>query len=431
MSDFAARFRVEADPSGFVRGMDVANTSANNLKKGLAGIGLDLKGLGSGILGAGLVRMFMSAADQARQVAAEAAKTGEHIDWGTAALVRFGDTLAKVKALAFEGAKTVATFTENVGLSLASKVYGVEAAVLAAQKMAREANAAADKVNAEKIANAEKELAKFRAENTFKRASDEEKVNILLARQLELLKQQNEAGRDTEAGVKLQLEIERNRAEIADANTRIEKERAKVSAELAKMLDEAVTKAEEEGNARRAALVAEQDQIIVGYEREAQLKAQTAELEAQERKLSKLLALSEMMNGAGGSVFRQASDAELQERLRRSQQSVINQQNSLVGKDGSVGAMIVGADIARLQVEIANIRSELATRAQLRRDFELGGEAMARRNFKGDPLAFDDEFARLVADTRSAKEIQAETLSTLRRMEDRQKTGAPVMVMNK
>jgi hypothetical protein len=425
MAEFSAGFKVTADPTAFEAGMARANAAGTRFKKALASIGVEARGMGLGLaVGVGLAAL-RNAVEDAKKTAKEARKLGKDVDGGTMALVRFGETMSGLRGLGTTAFGAIAQGMEKVGLFVGGLVYGFDNAADAAAKMKKEAEAAAKALTDEKLMAAQRDLAKFREETGFKRASDEEKINLLLSRQVEMLREQAKVGQDTAEGVKLQL------ADIAEVSGRIEKQRAQAAEEKAKLDAESAKAAQEEKAAREQALQAEQDQITAGYEREAQLKAQTAELEAQERRLSKMLALSSMLNSAGGSVFRQASDSELQERLRRSQQTVINQQNSIVGKDGSVGALIVGADIGRLQIEIANIKSELAAREQLRRDYQIGGEAMARRNFKGDPLSFDDEFARLVADTRTNKEIQAEALRQLREINDRQKNGIAVVNLNK
>lgn len=428
--DFGVGFRVYADSTGFKKGIAEANDAANGLKHALKEVGISLRGAGLGTLLAGIIAGLRSAVNIAQEMVSEQRKLGQEIDAGALALVRFGDTMAKVKQIGFSVFSTIAQGMEQVGIYVGALVYGWDNAADAARKMGEEAEAAAKKMDSEKLIAAEKELNKVRADNTYKRSTDEERIGILLSRQVELLKEQNAVGKDTAAGVTLQAEIEKNRAQIADVSANIEKERAKAGVDLAKAMDEAVTLAEQERLTREQTLTTQGEQLNAEFYRTEELKKQTAALEDQERRLSKMLALSSMLNAAGGSVFNDASPEALRERLRRDQQRLIDQQNNPVGKDGSVGQMIIGADIGRLQIEIQNIKAELAFREKINRDYELGGEALARRNFRGDPIEFDRVFQQIVQDNRDSKQVQAETLEQLREMNQRQRNGMPVVNLN-
>lgn len=93
--------------------------------------------------------------------------------------------------------------------------------------------------------------------------------------------------------------------------------------------------------------------------------------------------------GISGKELMDASPAELLEILRRRRSELANlpyEYNFGGGKSFSQ---------LRLENEATRINSELAFRRDLKRDYDFGGEALARRNFRGDPQVFDEVLARM------------------------------------
>jgi hypothetical protein len=427
-------FKLHADATAFEAGMAKANASANQLKKGISSVGLSLQGVGAGIGVGLLIRGLANAVRNAQEIAAEAERTGSGIDRGTLALSRFGDQMDGLKAVAQKSFAAVAGYMEQVGLywgGVYSKiVYGVNAAAEAERELAEAAMA---RVKAQTDAKVTAELTKleqFRRDEAMRRADDETKINLLLQEQVTLINKQLAAGKETAEGVALQLEIERNRAEIAKADESLQKQITATKAEQAKIADE-IAEAEriaKEEKGRQLALG--QELYDVERARTQELKAQAAELEKQERRLSTMVHLAGMLRGRTGEQLNEASLPALQELLRQNQAQVAAQQSRLPAMNG-VGALITQADIARLQVEIEAIKREVDFRTSLQRDFDRGGEALARRNFQGDPLLFDRVLQQLVADNRDAAQINSDNNRLLTDIRNQFRSGVPVMEMNK
>jgi myosin heavy subunit len=132
--------------------------------------------------------------------------------------------------------------------------------------------------------------------------------------------------------------------------------------------------------------------------------------------------LASIVGVRGNRQFGDAADPALQEQLRRNQQAI-----------DSMGALRnIGQDfeVARLQAEMMNIRKELAFRAELRGNVANFGVEGARSMFGGDPLAFDRLVQRYAQDSRDAQKVAAESNELLRQMNERQKTGLPVINLN-
>lgn len=293
-----------------------------------------------------------------------------------------------------------------------------------------------------KNAEAEKELARTRKEIEMYLASTDEKRKAKLAEIAELEKTialNKFRGLDASKEIKrveelrkdlqeLKLDKEKESVRIAELQLKglanltdaekVELEllegkttKLRIQAEIQALLAKGVANLTDEEKKRLAALA----NITV------ETKKQVDNL-ATQKKL-----LEDMTKIAGGAAFNEASDEALAERYRRTKQTVIERQLKLQANPGDFTTRL---DTGRLQVELENIQREMEARQRLRRDFAIGGEAAARRNFKGDPLEFDRVFQQLVTDTRDTKQIQAETLTQLREINQRQKSGIAVVNLN-
>lgn len=122
------------------------------------------------------------------------------------------------------------------------------------------------------------------------------------------------------------------------------------------------------------------------------------------------------------ALFERASTQELEELIRRLREEVgIVEQNKGTGStalaDAATGFLIQGSVIARLLTDIQRAEFQLTERQKLARDKSLYGEAGALRNFKGDPLEFDESFARTRGLTDNERFISE--LEKLRREQER------------
>jgi hypothetical protein len=429
MANIGVGFKLHADATGFERGMAQANSSIDKLKKGISSIGLTAQGIGIGVAVGFFVRGLQDAVRNAREVAAEAEKIGAEVDRGTLALVRMGDQMESVRGLIRSGFGALASGMEQVGLFFGRLVYGAEAAADAERGLKEAAMARVKAQTDERVVRAMGDLEKFRRDEAMRRADDETKINLLLQEQVTLINKQLAAGKETAEGVALQLEIERNRAEIAKADESLQKQITATKAEQAKIADE-IAEAEriaKEEKGRQLALG--QELYDVERARTQELKAQAAELEKQERRLSTMVHLAGMLRGRTGEQLNEASLPALQELLRQNQAQVAAQQSRMPMLSG-VGALITQADIARLQVEIEAIKREVDFRTSLQRDFDRGGEALARRNFQGDPLLFDRVLQQLVADNRDAGKIASENNRLLSDIRDQFRRGINTVQIN-
>lgn len=102
------------------------------------------------------------------------------------------------------------------------------------------------------------------------------------------------------------------------------------------------------------------------------------------------------MRVRGKEQFKDSDEDSLRELIRRNEENIRRQEfrKQLAGPLDVAVSFITQADIARMQLENENLRQELADRTTLRRDFQLGGVTRARRNFKGDPLLFEEALQR-------------------------------------
>lgn len=112
--------------------------------------------------------------------------------------------------------------------------------------------------------------------------------------------------------------------------------------------------------------------------------------------------------------IKRASDQELQEFVKR-QKAEIQSIESGKGRgpgalaDAATNFLLQGTVIARLQTDVMRALTEINMRSGLKKDLDLFGEAGARSRFSGDPLAFDKLIQEFVTDSRTTKEIGAQS----------------------
>ncbi len=127
-----------------------------------------------------------------------------------------------------------------------------------------------------------------------------------------------------------------------------------------------------------------------------------------------------------------ASADELRELIRRAQQDIafIEENKGMSAVDVATGNFVQGSAIARLKTDIQRALYALDQRNSVSGDISRFGIDAARRNFTGDPLAFDSFMRQYVGETRDLKQIASETNRLLEEMNVRQKSGIPVVNLN-
>ena len=170
----------------------------------------------------------------------------------------------------------------------------------------------------------------------------------------------------------------------------------------------------------------EQNRINIRLtEHEAQLASEKADQEA--RAAAEISRQNKYRTagiaGVGGvGQFGEASTGALNEKLSRDQRAIQG-----MGPFLNIGQQM---EVARLQAEISNIKQELKFRDELASNIGLLGAEGARSAFKGDPLAYDRLVQQYVQDSRDAQKIAADSYELLRQMNERQKSGLPVVNLN-
>lgn len=181
------------------------------------------------------------------------------------------------------------------------------------------------------------------------------------------------------------------------------------------------------------------EESAMEYERQEEARKKAIRLAAEEASLAEQKAAAEAKASAelakqanyrtagiagirGAKQFGEASTGALQEQASRNQRAI----------EGMGTFLNIGQEfeVARLQAEIANIRKELDFRSQLNANVSRFGVEGARSMFSGDPLAFDRLVQQYVTDARDAKQIAASTNEYLRQLNERQKSGIPVVNLN-
>lgn len=117
-----------------------------------------------------------------------------------------------------------------------------------------------------------------------------------------------------------------------------------------------------------------------------------------------------------------ASDDTLKEIIRRNQHEITMRKVTQFGLPGDID---VHWPLIALQNDIAKATQELNMRTKLRRDVEFMGVEGARRNYSGDPIAFD----RLVQEYVTGRTEMEKTNTLLRELKERVSAGITVRML--
>lgn len=432
-------------PEGFRSGLKRARDDTKDFEKDWQGLKKVFAAGGITTLALGFLKAFVADAQEAR---AELRKMGEPIPRTTQALAELGDAMDSFKTVAGTSVGFVVSGWQELFGVIASginRLRGISEAQenermagLAAAEAAEARLAKARQENSpEKIAAAEKRLAEARRAAAFEAADNEGKMNMLLKENVQLRELVNTTGEKSIKGAEARIALEKNLTEIRKIDAAIAKEQeqtqkrvndelekffgevekgAKKRQELAARLKEiefdrlplaqqieSLAKSESELQekilaAKRAGsdtlqLQVDQAEIqIVLDEKRKQLAEQ--HLAVEQKKTSEMKKQASVMGFMvrGFSQYENASDAALRDLIAKNETLIADWEMKL---RLSPNDLTTRMDLGRIQQESENARQELAFREGLRRDLAVGGEELARRNFKGDPLQFDEVLQRV------------------------------------
>ncbi len=384
-------------------------------------------------------------------------------------LAQVGDELGRGFLTATEGAtKASADAAEKITEEAEKNI----ARLTAARKQFLE-------TQAKEAIEADRKIAEMREARAMKEASDGEKLGMILAKQLELENALAATNENSLRYKQLQIELEKNltaenevRASLAKSQNEQEQRAAKQLEELEKDRQKA---GEENARTQERLLqlkfeqLKPEEQLAILTREESQIRESIARMKANDLDTSyaevalietqnQLLGVQNRLRESGAqaakaanaeaqaateaarlatqafndaitaqynlrrnpSVIEGASDEELRAFIKKTRDRIAAIDTAPL----SLAEQVSGGFGRRfekipLTADLSKAEQELALRQSLRRDFELGGESLARRNFQGDPLAFDSLFQRFVEDSRSSQEIAKEQTTQLKDLNSR------------
>lgn len=432
-------------PEGFRAGLKRARDDTKGFEADWKGLKKIFTAGGIATLALGFLKAFAADAQAARS---ELASMGEPIPRTTRALAELGDTMDTIKkwTMAFVG--FVVSGWQSIGdvtAQVINRMRGVSEAqenaymaIYEAANQAEERLAKARKENSpEKIAAAEKKLAEARRDSAFQAADTEGKMNILLQENIRLRQLVNTTGEHSIKGAEARIALEKNLVEIRKTDADLTKEQAQrqkaIDDQTLKNWDEMIRREKAREAMRERLKKAQFESLSLEEQVEALTRSQyelensiaaaklkktdtlalevdlaellltlddkrsslAAQRAATEEKTTKEMQKQVAVMGflvRGFSQFRDASPEALRDLISKNEQQIRERQFKLQLDPGNLTSRL---DIGRLQQETANARQELDSRESLMRDYQFGGTALARRNFKGDPLAFDEVLQRV------------------------------------
>lgn len=407
---------------------------------------------------------------------ASVARFGDGIDLLTKGVKEFG--ISALSVFTKFGEEGAAIFMRLFGTETEASMKIAEKIAEDSEKALKKIGAARARYS-ENVEAAEKSLAEARDRRAMKEAEDTEKLGMILAKQLvvegqiaatkdgslnntkarvelekllseeadvrasiakdeaatqERINKQEEALRNEreKAYQKTRLnredEIELTKLQLKGANFLNDEERARlavlqlqtkqkmVQSEVEELLSRPAADRTQEENKRLGVLFKQGDELAKQIELKQGLIAATNAQAAAEDKVTEKLKQQTVIGAKfqTSKNFETASDEALAEKARRGRQEAADLRNPALG-GGTFNNFFAGI----VEANAKAAEDELRFRQNLRRDFNLGGEDYARRNFKGDPLAFDSVFQRYVTDSRAQQEISREQTDQLRDLNSR------------
>ena len=398
-------FILKATTEAFTAGMAKANNAIEDTKKSLKGFG------GASLVNtigvAGVIAGFKAVLNNAQEVRDELEKMGKPVDAATASVARYADSWDEVKkALASTAVSGLGFFTQ-VGEGIGSLINRMRGVTAEQEKQRDQSAKDADRlekqakekllnhIELEKKAAEEKKKLDDKAHDDFVKRIDKEnasyeKVNEAAAKLSEKIRKDkyDELSLDDKILSDRQdlFDVEKSIAEYKKDNLHIPEDELRIielqtqAYALTRSIAENTVKSEEQ-------------RLLI-------LKKATKELQSQH---------VAMVGIRGGNQFNEASDASLREVARRNRT-----QAQMLQTDPSNVGILQSLEVARLILEAVNAEKELAFRTGIRLDFRRGGEQTARRNFSGDPLAFDQVFQQIV----KGQTVAEQSNQSLKNIED-------------
>ncbi|HVT74586.1 MAG TPA: hypothetical protein VHD61_15740 [Lacunisphaera sp.] len=400
-----------------------------------------------GVLGAARI-FFGEIIRNAQEARKHFQEMGEPIPATTRAVAELGDATEQVKDILISVPTAVVAGWVMIGQAVGYAINRIRGYSEAEQNMneasdkaleetekriakAREAN------SPEKIDQAEKHLAQTRHEEALARASDEDKLNMLMMDNVKLREAVNSTGEHSIEGAKAREALEKNITELvkteaalrkteADENKRQGEESLAMYREQVRLDDkrheqyldglsgqEKITALQrdvldykrEQSKYDKDSLEYAQFEVKIG-ETNREIKKEQVDLAEQlvkaaedRKKLEEGIAeaanrtqqayeaiMFGITNGGhNAEQIQSSSDAALAELKRRNDAQL----ESLRSNPGDAFHYGNSLSITRLQNENARIQAELDTRNRIRTDVTRFGVEGARRQWQGDPLLFD------------------------------------------
>jgi len=406
-------FILKASTDGFTTGVAAAENSLKGLKSELKQFG---GGRLSSLIGiAGIIQGFRGALQAAQDLREESEKLGAPISAATRSVAAYADSIDSLKS----GMKEVAVLSlgfftlagEGWG-SLVNRIMGVSRAQeKLAEQTAKDADLAEKNLaksradnSAEKMLAAEEKLAEMRRKNLVATLDGQAKVNALQEDYNRLMNEAGEIPAKTVAHVEKLQEAETKRAELANAQAKLEKQQledfTRADADSQRQADEWTEqqiKFQEERYGAQKKVTEAVVETTEAIKTQAQVEADaTAEFIAGKNK--EAASMRSILGVRNGSDLTDASSAELKDLIAKNRVK----ERELGARSGpTYGSLSSGTNLgspeeqARLAAERVNAQRELDFRSKTLQNVGIGGEDYARRMFKGDPLNFDSVLDQL------------------------------------
>lgn len=346
-----------------------------DIKKGFKDMGVSLQGAGVGVIFAAIIALTKEAVKEAQAQRDEYEKLGKPLDNATRSMASLGDAIKSAKEASVSAAGYILGGWTQIGElwgSLINRARGIsEAQEEAARRGARAAEEADARVrksreennDPDKIKAAEKRLADFRSEQALARMNDEDRMNALLMKSVQLAEKINHGGAEGVKLAELKLEQEETLAKIREQHSKWQEGNVAHGKELLAIADQMMGKG-------RTLAEEERDRLAV-------VTATTEQLQQQ------VQAVDEMKNAWSGTTI----DVKGAPDYAKYSSDMLEGMASRLRQQRPAGTPNVATDYGTwltqkmIDNQLGDINKELGSRRSVSAFMDRNGEAATRRQF--------------------------------------------------
>jgi hypothetical protein len=389
------------------------NQAASEIKKGFAAVGMEIRGIGIGVLIAQVGNLAKQAIAEAQKTRDEFEKMGKPISGSIRSMAALGDAMKEVKGFAVDAVGFLVGGYTQLGDVIGSAINRLRGISAEQERIAeltqREADAQdarlaklqAEQHDVESIRRAREDLAELEKRTAFERLSADEQMNALLMEGVRLREQIANTEEGTVAYYERKKQLLENTNQIYELGLKLTEAEAEAEDRIVEALADFFGPLDtiEEKKAEIVAVTHQQADAEAAVTAELERQRDAAEQARAAKEAASRAAFGGTVTGAPqyegmSSAMLRGLMADLREQIAEEERNRINRM-SFENPSGSSFSQLYKQD------QLAAIEAELTLRSRVQRTADRKGEEAARAHY-GDAIT-----DRGLRDLQSVQERQA------------------------